>query len=133
MMKNLGLKNFKIEIQKGGPHNSYILQNWFPLEIRSPLFNLYKFQDSEKSLLHSFRMDWNLINDEKFGTTELLTFKYNRGDQIIQIFCKIGSPQKLFPPYLICRNLKSLRELLVNHTKCIESYKMARNLGLKIF
>ena len=33
-------KTFKIEIQKGGPNNSDILQNWFPPEIRSPLFNL---------------------------------------------------------------------------------------------
>ena len=33
-------KTFKIEIQKGGPNNSDILQNWFPPEIRSPLLNL---------------------------------------------------------------------------------------------
>ena len=42
-------KNFKIQIQKGGPNNSDFLQNWFPPEIRSLLFNLQKFQDSEKS------------------------------------------------------------------------------------
>ena len=51
-------RTFKIEIQKGGPNNSDILQNWFP--------------------------------------------------------------QKLGPPSLICRNLKTLREVLLNHTKCIE-------------
>ena len=33
-------KTFKIEIQKGGPNNSDFLQNWFPPEIRSSLFNL---------------------------------------------------------------------------------------------
>ena len=33
-------RTFKIEIQKGGPNNSDILQNWFPQEIRSPLFDL---------------------------------------------------------------------------------------------
>ena len=42
-------KTFKIQIQKEGPNNSDFLQNWFPPEIRSPLFNLQKFQDSEKS------------------------------------------------------------------------------------
>ena len=33
-------RTFKIEIQKGGPNNSDILQHWFPPEIRSPIFNL---------------------------------------------------------------------------------------------
>ena len=33
-------KTFKIEIQKGGPNNSDFLQNSFPPEITSPLFNL---------------------------------------------------------------------------------------------
>ena len=43
-------KTFKIEIQKGRPNNSDLLQNWFPPEIRSPLFILEKYQDSEKNL-----------------------------------------------------------------------------------
>ena len=42
-------KTFKIEIQKGRPKNSDFLQNWFPAEIRSALFNLQKFQHSAKS------------------------------------------------------------------------------------
>ena len=50
-------KTFKTEIQKGGPNNSDFLQNWFPPEISSPLFNLYKFQDSEKRTPESWRMD----------------------------------------------------------------------------
>ena len=33
-------KTFEIEIKKGGPNNSNFLQNWFPPEIRAPLFNL---------------------------------------------------------------------------------------------
>ena len=41
-------KTFKIEIQNGGPNNSDFLQNWFPQEIKSPVFNLQKFQDSDK-------------------------------------------------------------------------------------
>ena len=40
------------------------------------------------------------MDDEKFGSIKLLKFKYKRGDQIIQIFCKIGFPQKLGLPLL---------------------------------
>ena len=114
-------KTFKIEIQMGGPNNSDFLQNWFPPEIRSPIFNLWKFQKSVKSTPESCRMHWNLMNDKEFGSRKLFKLKYRRGDQIIQTFSKIGSPQKLGPPSLICRNLKTLREVLLNHTKCIES------------
>ena len=60
------------------------------------------------------------MNDEEFGSGKLLKLKERRGDQI-QTFCKIGSPQKLGPPSLICRKLKTVREVLLNHTKWIES------------
>ena len=33
-------KTFKIDLQKWGPNNLDILQNWFPTEIKFPLFNL---------------------------------------------------------------------------------------------
>ena len=49
-------KTFKIEIQKRGQNNSGILQNWFPAEIRSSLFNLYKFENPEKSTPESCRI-----------------------------------------------------------------------------
>ena len=78
-------------------------------------------------------MDWNLMNDTEFGSIELLRLKYRSEDQIIQIFCEIGSPKKLGLPSLICTNLKTLREVLVNHTKCIESLSIAKNLSLKNF
>ena len=38
-----------------------------------------------------------LMNDYEFGSMKLLKLKYRRRDQIIQNFCKIGSPQKLGP------------------------------------
>ena len=41
-------------------------------------------------------------------------------DQIIQNFFKIGSPQKLGPPSLICKNFKSLRNVLLNHAERIK-------------
>ena len=49
------------------------------------------------------------MNDDEFGSGKLLKLKYRMGDQIIQIFYKIGSTQKLGHPSLICRNLR-LRE-----------------------
>ena len=42
------------------------------------------------------------------------------GDKIIQTFCKDGSPKKLGPPSLICKNLKTLKKVLLSHAECIE-------------
>ena len=50
------------------------------------------------------------MNDEIFGSKKLLKLKYGRGDQIIQIFCKIGSPPKIGPPSLICKNFRTLKK-----------------------
>ena len=60
------------------------------------------------------------MNDEEFGSIELLRLKYRRGEQIIETFCKIGSCQKLGPHSLISRNFKALRKILVNHAEYIE-------------
>ena len=60
------------------------------------------------------------MTDEEFGSIELLRLKYRKGDQIIQTFCKIGSSQKLSPSSLICTNLKTLREALLNHAEYIK-------------
>ena len=114
-------KTFKIEIQKGGTSNSDFLHNWFSREIRSPLFNLSKFQKSEKGTPEPNRMHWNLMNDEEFASLKLLKLKYRRVDQIIQTLCNVGCPQKLGPPpCLICRNFKILRKPLLNHVECVE-------------
>ena len=118
---------FKIEIQKGGANNSDFLQTWFAPEIRSPIFNLMKFHDSAKTTPESYRMRWNLMNDDEFGSIKLLKLKYRRVDQIIQTFFKIGSPQKLGPVSLICRNLKTLQKVLLNHADAFESNEWGRN------
>ena len=60
------------------------------------------------------------MNDEEFESVKLLKLKYRRADQIIQTFMKIGSPQKLGPPSLICKNFKSLRNVLLNHAERIK-------------
>ena len=102
-------------------------------KIGSPLFNLYKFQDSSKRTPESCRIHWNVMNDEEFGSIKLLKFKYRRGDQIIQTFCKIGSHQKLGPPSLICRNFKTLRKAFLIRAEWTEIESMTKNLGLKNF
>ena len=56
-------------------------------------------------------------NDDETVPIKLLKLKYRRGHQIIRTFCKIGSPQKLGPPSLICRNFKTLRKVLLNHAE----------------
>ena len=60
------------------------------------------------------------MNDEEFESKKLLKWKYRRGDQIIQIFSKIGLPRKLVPPFLIFRNFKTLRKILLSHAESIE-------------
>ena len=60
------------------------------------------------------------MNEDEFKSTKLLKLKYRTVDQIIQTFSKIGSPQKLGLPSLICRNFKSLRNVVLNHDEWIK-------------
>ena len=69
------------------------------------------------------------MKGDEFRSVKLLKLKYRRGDQIIQTFLKIGSPQKLGPTSLVSRNLKTLEKVLLNQTKCIEIWLMTKNLG----
>ena len=73
------------------------------------------------------------MNDEEFGSIELLKLKYRRWDQIIQTFCKIGSPQNLGVPFLISRNFKILRKVLLNHAEYIGMQWTTKNLGVENF
>ena len=59
--------------------------------------------------------EWRRISVHKTFVTEI-----EKGDQIIQTFCRIGSPEKLGPHFLICRNFKTLRKVLLNHAEGIE-------------
>ena len=73
------------------------------------------------------------MNDEEFGSIELLKLKYRRWDQIIQTFCKIGSPQNLGAPFLISRNFKILRKVLLNHAEYTGMQWTTKNLGVENF
>ena len=59
-------------------------------------------------------MHWNLMNDQEILSIKFLKLKYRKKDQIIQSFCKSGSPS------LISRNFKTLTKVLVNDAECIE-------------
>ena len=39
------------------------------------------------------------MNVEEYGSIKLLKLKYRKGDQIIQTFCKTGSPQEISSPF----------------------------------
>ena len=60
------------------------------------------------------------MNDEEFWSLKVLNLKYRMGDQIIQTFCRTGSPQKVCPLSIIRRNLKILKKGLLNQAELIE-------------
>ena len=62
--------------------------------IGSPLFNLRKSEKTKESTGESCTMHWILMNFKEFGSFKFLKIKYRTGEQIIQTFCKIGSPQE---------------------------------------
>ena len=94
------LKLWKFKYRRGDRIIQPFCRNGCPQEIMSPPppFNFWKFQNSDKSTAESCRMHWNLMNDEEFGSLKLLKLKYRRGYQIIQPFCRIGSPQEIRSP-----------------------------------
>ena len=102
MTKNLGPSNFKkLKYTRGDQIIQPFCRIGSPQEIRFPLFNLRKFQKTEKTTAESCRIDWNLLDDKEPGFVEFLKLIYRKGDQIIQPFCRIGYPQEMRSPSLI--------------------------------
>ena len=77
------LKLLKLKYIRGDQIIQSFCRIGSPQEIRSPLFNLMNFQKAEKGTAESYKMHWNLMNDEEFGSFKVLKLKYRRGDQII--------------------------------------------------
>ena len=74
------------------------------------------------------------MNDDEIGLLKALTLKYRRRDQVIQIICGNGSPQKLGHFFLICRNLKSSRKVLLNQAlNTLKTKELQKNWVLKPF
>ena len=63
-----------------------------PKKLRSPFFNLKKFQKIDKSTGESIGTHGSALNDEEFESFKFLKLKYRRGDQIIPPFCRTASP-----------------------------------------
>ena len=113
---------FKIEPRKREQIIQPFCRIGSPQEFRSPYFSLTKFSKIDKSTAESCRMHWNLMNDEGFGSLKCLKLKKKRGDQIIQPFCRIGSPQEIRSPLFNLMNFQKAEK------GTAESYKMHWNL-----
>ena len=122
MMKNLDPLNFQnlAKYRRG----DQIIQTFYrigsPQKLGPPSLICRNVKSLTKKSSESYGRLGNLMNDKEFGSLKVLKLKYRRGDQIIQTFCRIGSPQKLGSPSLIYRNFKSLRKVLRTQAECIE-------------
>ena len=99
-------KFLKLKYRRGDQIIQLFFRIGSPQEIRSPVFNLRKFQKPEKSTTEWCRMHWNLMNNKEFGSFKLLKFKYRRGHQLIQLFCRIGSPLEIRSPLFNLRKFQ---------------------------
>ena len=96
MTKNLSPWNFWNWNREGGTKLFSRSAELVPTKkLGPPLFNLKKFQKIEKSTGESCRTYWNLMNDEEFESLKFLELKCRRGEQIIQLFCRIGSTEEI--------------------------------------
>ena len=77
-------------------------------EIRSPLFYLNKFQKIGKNAGESCRAYWNLMNDKEFESLKFVELKYRRGEQIIQLFSRMGSPKEIWVPVFNLREFQKI-------------------------
>ena len=66
------LRLLKLKYRRGDKMIQPFCRIGSPQEIRFPMFNFLKFEKPEKSTPEWCRMDWNLLNDEEFGSLKLL-------------------------------------------------------------
>ena len=74
-----------------------------PQEIRSTILNLRKFSKYDKNAAEACRNQSNPMNHKEFGSFNFLKLKYRSGDEINQLFTRIGSPQEIRSPLLNLR------------------------------
>ena len=62
------------------------------------------------------------MNNEELESLNLLKLKYRRVNEIIHPFYRIGPPPRnKFSTSLISGNVKTLRDVLLNHAEDVES------------
>ena len=69
------LKFLKLKYRRGDQIIQHFCKISSPVEIRFPLFNLRKFQKTEKINAESCRMHESLLDDEEFGSFKFLKLK----------------------------------------------------------
>ena len=52
------------------------------------------------------------MNDKEFGSFKLVKLKHRGGDQVIQLFCGIGSPKEIRPPLFHLMNFQKAEKLI---------------------
>ena len=79
-------------------------------EIRSPLFNVRKIKKIKKSTSESIGIHWGGINGKVSESFKFPELKYRRRDQIIHLFCRIDSPQKIMSPLFHLRKFQKIEK-----------------------
>ena len=69
-------KVLKLKYSRGDEIIQLFSKIYSPQEIRSPLFNLKKFEKLQKRATASSSMHWNLMNDDEFGSLKFLKLQY---------------------------------------------------------
>ena len=73
------LKFLTLKYRKGNQIIQSFCRIRFPQEIRSTLFNLWKFENAEKITPESSRRHINVMNHEEFGSLKLLNWNTEEG------------------------------------------------------
>ena len=73
------LKFLKLKYRKGDQIIQPFCTTSSHQEIRSPVFNLKKFQKIDKSTGESIGTHWSAMNDKEFDSLKFLKLKYRRG------------------------------------------------------
>ena len=60
------------------------------------------------------------MNDKEFESLKLLKLKERRGEQIVEQFCRIGSPQEIRYPLFNFRKFKTSEKTTPDSYRCIE-------------
>ena len=107
----------------------------------SNLQNLNKIPDLQLSELpatllpttESCRIQSNLMNDEELRSFHFLKLKCRRRGQIIQLFYRIGSPQKLGLISSISINFQNMRKVLLSHAESIKYNEWQNSYAIQLF
>ena len=73
-------------------------------------------------------MHGNLLSQEEIRFLKFLKLKYRKGEYVINLFWRIGSPQEIRAPVFNLRKFEKTEKIIAHHVECIEIYSMTENL-----